>query len=96
MIWNDALRRAVRTFIQSFIGVGMTMFLASYTTPGVLPGIEVMQRIGIAAATAGVISVLTFVQNALEDNTSTPALLKAPASSGENPIPKEGGEQRVT
>lgn len=84
---SDAVRRALRTFLQAFIGTFLTMFLGVYLTPGVLPDVAVLQRIGIAAAVAGIIALLTFTQNWLEDNTKTPALLKAPTSPGLNPVP---------
>lgn len=40
-------------------------------------------------ALLGMLTLLwTFIMNALEDNGTIPALLKAPASEGENPIPE--------
>lgn len=35
--------------------------------------------------------LLTALQNWLEDNTAVPAILKAPASSGQNPAPDNAG-----
>lgn len=46
----------------------------------------------VFAASAAAVALVSFVQNALEDNTNFPALLKAPASDGENPLPEHGDE----
>lgn len=85
----DAVRRAIRTFVQAFAGVivyqsgailldaqrGEYVFDADWT-----------KRILISALVAGVIALCTWLQNWAEDNTSFPAIGKATASSGENPI----------
>jgi hypothetical protein len=46
-----------------------------------------LKKVGISAAAAGIIALLAFVQNWLEDTTQFPAVLKAKASDGENPVP---------
>lgn len=73
---SGAVRRALRTAIQAFLG--------SILTSGILSGIEVegfvdlaaLQKVGVSALAAGIIAVITWAQNALEDNTGFPALLK--------------------
>jgi len=83
----DSVRRAIRTFIQSFLGTLLTGWIGLNVAAGDLPPVSVAKRLLIAATVAGVIALLTYVQNALEDHTGLPALLKAPASSGVNPEP---------
>ena len=89
MQWSDALRRAARTFLQSFLGV----FLSLMVTPNLadqVPQYGALKTAALAAGWAGVIAVLTAIQNALEDNTAFPAILKAPPSAGQNPAPDPG------
>lgn len=93
---TDAARRALRTWLQAFLG--------SLITSGVLSGVEtdgvvdwaIAEKAVIAALAAGVIALLTWAQNALEDTTQFPAVLKAPASEGVNPVPDEGGHADVS
>lgn len=83
----DSLRRALRTFLQGFVGT----FLALNTgLGGQVPSLGGLKAAATAALWAGVIAVLSWAQNALEDSTPVPALLKAPPSSGENPVPGGG------
>lgn len=84
---TDPVRRAVRTFAQAFLGSLLTSgVLSAASTDGVVDW-SALKKAGIAAIAGAVVAFLTFVQNVLEDNTSMPALLKAPASEGENPVP---------
>lgn len=76
---TDAQRRALRTLIQATLGAlgaGLLNLLFDGLEPAWLAVIGVVMT-----------TVLTQVQNSLEDNGTIPALLKAPASSGENPFP---------
>lgn len=73
----DSLRRALRTFLQAFLGVLVPMFTAVYVTPGVLPSWEVLQTILIAAGVAGVIALVSFIQNWLEDTRAIGVVLGA-------------------
>ena len=41
-----------------------------------------------SAITVVATPIIGFLQNLLEDNTPFPALLKSPASSGQNPVPE--------
>lgn len=86
---SDALRRACRTFIQSFLGSVLTSgVLSAIETDGVVD-YSVLQKVGVSALAAGLIAFLSFMQNALEDSPTValPALLKAPASEGVDPVP---------
>ena len=80
MHWKDALRRAVRTFLQAFLGTLLFMWQGLNLTPGALPDWETGQRVLIAALIAGVIALISFTINVLEDNTPLPTLLKPPPS----------------
>lgn len=94
---NDALRRALRTFLQAFVGTLALLlipFLSNLaTSAGEVDGgivdisTDALGNILIAATVAGVIALISWAQNELEDKTNMPAILKAPASSGQNPAP---------
>jgi ABC-type multidrug transport system fused ATPase/permease subunit len=86
---TDALRRAIRTFVQTFLGVVISSgILSAAATDGVVDW-SGAKKVAVSAMSAAVVAVLTFVQNALEDGGQIPAILKAPASSGENPVPED-------
>lgn len=86
---SDALRRAVRTFVQAFLGSLLTSgILSSFETAGVVDW-AALKKVAISAAAGAIIALLTFVQNALEDNGTIPAVLKATASSGANPVTRD-------
>jgi hypothetical protein len=84
---SDALRRAVRSFVQSFVGVLIASGVLSAASENGVVDWSAAKKAAMSAVAAGFVAVLTYVQNALEDNTSMPAVLKAPASEGENPVP---------
>ena len=96
---SDAIRRAIRTFIQSFVGtfvlVGFPVLQgivdALNNGDPVVFDVNVYKRVLIVCAISAVIALVSFVQNWLEDNTNTPAIIKAPASEGQNPAPADGG-----
>lgn len=79
---SDAQRRAIRTLTQSLPAAvlisGWNLF-----APDNLD-LTTEQAAWLALVLTCIVS---FVQNWFEDNTSFPALLKAPASEGENPQP---------
>lgn len=87
----DFLRRALRTFLQTWTG----LFLGLWAASGLAgddaaldaSDLSTVYRLGISAALASIPALVSFVQNALEDHTRVPAILKAPPSSGENPVP---------
>lgn len=90
---NDPLRRAIRTFLQSWSGTFLGLWaLSGIGADGDLAGladIPTIGRIGLAAAIGSVPALVALVQNLLEDHTTMPAILKAPPSPGVNPIPDE-------
>lgn len=84
---TDALRRAIRTFVQAFLGsIISSGVLSSIASDGVVD-LSGIQKVGAAALAAGLIALVSWAQNALEDGGQIPALLKAPASDGAEPIP---------
>jgi hypothetical protein len=82
---NDAVRRALRTFVQAFTGSILTSGVLGAVADGAAVDLSIFQKTGVSALAAGVIALLTYVQNALEDNGAIPAVLKAQASSGAEP-----------
>ncbi len=94
----DWFRRGVRSFFQGFIGVAVLLVIPALTTLITSVGsggtVDIdptfWRSMGIAAVAGGVIALVSFAQNALEDNTPFPALLKSRPSSGENPVPDGG------
>lgn len=87
---SDAIRRAVRTFFQSFIGVLISSGILSAIGEAGVVDWSALKKVGVSALGAGIVAVLTFVQNWLEDDGAVPALLKAPASEGARPVPPGG------
>jgi hypothetical protein len=84
---TDALRRAIRTFIQAFLGsIISSGVLSAVATTGAVD-LSNLQKVGAAGLAAGLIALVSFAQNALEDGGQIPALLKAPASDGADPVP---------
>jgi hypothetical protein len=85
---SDAFRRALRTFIQAFLGSLLASGILSGIAADGVVDLAIFEKAGVSALAAGVIAVLTWAQNALEDAAYIPSLLKAPASDGANPIPE--------
>lgn len=83
MTITDPIRRALRTLFQFIAAGGLTAFIN-----------EVVAKIEDTRLTAlilaGSLLLVSYAQNELEDHGTIPALLKAPASSGENPVPAAG------
>lgn len=62
LLETDTVVRAVRTFAQAFVG---TLLLLLPTD--LVPELSVLAEVGLAAGWAGVIAVLTWLHNELED-----------------------------
>lgn len=83
--WPDPVRRAVRTFIQSWIGLLLLQLAASGVTQGLadgkLPDVHLLLTILVATLGSAVISSLSLLQNALEDSSHVPLkpMLKRPS-----------------
>ena len=74
---SDAVKRAFRTFAQAFVGT----FLASQVLQGIaetgeVASGDVIQRALVSATAAGLIGLLSWAQNALEDATGKNLLPK--------------------
>jgi TRAP-type C4-dicarboxylate transport system permease small subunit len=80
---SDALRRAARTFFQGVIGalVLLAIPVLNQLIQSVVEGgeatidLDFWQSIGIAALAGGVIALIAFLQNALEDRTGSEGFL---------------------
>lgn len=96
---TDSIRRAIRTALQAFIGT-FALLAIPWATDIVTAivnarpyelNFDVLQSAGIAGVFAAGIAIVSWVQNALEEKTNMPAILKAPASEGKNPVPDDAG-----
>lgn len=77
---SDALRRGIRGGLQLSVAEIFVQFIEAFM-------MELTEAQHVALL--GMLTLLfTIIQNALEDKGSIPALLKAPASEGVNPIPE--------
>jgi hypothetical protein len=78
---SDAQRRGLRSLLQvGFVQALMVLYNAFASTD--------LTADQVAAITLVATPLLAFGQNWAEDNTSVPSILKAPASSGQNPVPE--------
>ena len=95
MALSDPLRRGLRTFFQAFVAT-----LALLAIPALTDMVRAVsssepyeldfrfwQGVIVAACASGLIALISWFQNFLEDKGAMPAVLKAPASSGANPTP---------
>lgn len=96
----DPLRRAIRSFVQGGVGVfiliavpALNQIVTSVGSGGVaVIDVPFWRNVGIAVVAGGAMGLVSFTQNALEDNVPKfPALLKGKASSGANPVPDPTG-----
>lgn len=74
--YMDAGKRAIRTFVQAFIGVLLVGWMGLNLAPGELPDWDIAKRLLIAATVAGVIAVVTWLQNTFEASTGKALLPK--------------------
>ena len=80
---SDALRRGIRSLSQLSVGEIIVQVVEAFLVP--------LNEAQHVAALGAITVIWTFIQNALEDKGVIPALLKAPASEGANPIPDDAG-----
>lgn len=78
--FRDSLRRAFRGLLQLIAGGGLATLFEEATG-----GWDGSAK---AAAVVGFTFLVTWAQNELEDIGAIPAVLKAPASDGADPIPE--------
>ena len=83
---SDAVRRGIRSALWGVLA--MAGIVPGAAAAFDLPASLVAKITFMFTATA---AVLTAIINAAEDHGVIPALLKAPASSGENPVPDNAG-----
>lgn len=74
----DSLRRGIRTFLQFVAGGGLTVLVDNLVVD--IPDQYDFYVVFAAGA------LVSLSQNWLEDNTAFPAVLKASASTGQNPV----------
>lgn len=77
----NPVQRALRGFVQTFIGVLLSSGVLSALGNNGTTDWSAIEKVLISALAAGVVSILTFVQNALEDNGTIPAIGKAVATN---------------
>lgn len=84
---TDAVRRAIRSFVQAFLGTLIgSGILSTFVDAGAVNG-DALKKVIVSACAAGMVAVVTFTQNALEDNVPAfPAVLKDTPSPGLNPV----------
>ena len=83
---NDAVRRAIRTFIQGFIGVLALVAVPQLTNivndavdgRAISVSLDVWQSVVVAAIAGGVIALISWAQNELEDTTGKAVLKQTP------------------
>lgn len=75
---NDAVVRAIRTFVQGFVGIlalvaipVLSNIVSSVVNGGdaVMIDLNLWKNIALAAIAGGMIALVSFVQNALEDKS---------------------------
>lgn len=73
---SDPIKRGIRTFVQTALGVIalQSVALINDANDGVLDA-NLWQRAGLTAAVSGLVALVSWAQNALEDKTGK-ALLK--------------------
>lgn len=73
---SNAIKRTIRTFFQTFLGTVIASGILSATeTTGVVDWSS-LKKVGISAISAGLVSVITFIQNWLEDSDKIPTVFK--------------------
>lgn len=87
---TDSLRRALRSVLWLLIAA-----IAAVPAAATLLDLPAEKATGVVAVLAPFVAAVTKIINALEDQGSIPALLKAPASDGLDPVPNEAGQSTV-
>lgn len=73
---TNALKRAIRTFVQAFLGSILTSGVLSAIAVQGIVDYSVLKKVAASALAAGLIALITYAMNALEDHEIIPALLK--------------------
>lgn len=73
---TNALKRALRTFVQAFLGSVLTSgILSTVETDGVVDWSS-LTKVGVSALAAGLIALVSWIHNALEDRDVVPQVLR--------------------
>lgn len=79
----NALKRALRTFLQSWSGIFLALWVSSGLAAKQLPDVSdltVIAKLAVAAAIASLPALVSLLQNALEDADVVPTLAKKEGS----------------
>lgn len=71
----DALRRALRTFLQAFLGSVLTSGVLSTVVDSGTIDLSLLQSVGVSALAAGFIALITWAMNFLEDKDVIPEVI---------------------
>lgn len=69
---TDPIRRALRTFVQAFLGSLITSGVLSAVAADGVVDWSAVQKAAVAALAAAAVAVVTLVQNLLEDHGALP------------------------
>jgi hypothetical protein len=73
---SDSAKRALRTFGQAFLGAVITSGVLSATSESGVVDWSALKKVAIAAVFAGIIALVTWSQNALEEGGIIKPVLK--------------------
>lgn len=73
---SNAVKRALRTFLQAFIGTILASGVFALVASGEQVPVDAFLVAARSAGAAGLIAVLSWAQNALEDADKLKAILK--------------------
>jgi hypothetical protein len=72
---TDSLRRALRTFLQAFVGVLLSSGILSALGEEAVVDWSNLKKVGLSAVGAGIIASLSWLMNYLEDNKVIPEVI---------------------
>jgi hypothetical protein len=74
MTFRDPLIRGFRTFLQAALGVFLALSTSGMMGVQDVPTLDVLKRALLAASWAGVVALVSFTQNVLEEMSGKRAL----------------------
>lgn len=90
---SDSTRRTIRTVIDGVLGV-LGALAVVLVVPGFQDWLEDLGYgkffVSVSMLVVVCTAFFTKLKNSLEDSNKIPALFKAPASDGANPVPPDG------
>lgn len=72
---TDSVVRASRTFLQAFLGVLISSGILSAIGENAIVDWSSLKKVGISAAGAGIVALVSYLQNALEDKDVIPEVI---------------------